>query len=185
MKGEPAVLIVFGGRYGQTAKIARRIAERAGAEGMKADLMPVKRMPRNLQLETYEAVIIAAPVFFGRYQRAVERFVSRNLAQLSVVRNALVSVSNAAAADRTTAEEYVQQFARRTGWTPDSVLHAGGAEEWSRYGFFTRMIVRSAIRKTGREPDTTRDVEYTKWDEVDGFAAELLRRPALRVVASL
>ncbi len=170
------LLIVEATRYGQTAKIARRIAEVAREEGIAADVVPVT-VPA-IAFETYDAVLIAAPVFFGHHSRKAERFIRRNLAALALVRNGLISVSNAAGGSRAAAEEYVHDLVRRTGWLPGTFTTVAGADSFTKQGWLVRKIVLSEARKHGRDEDGKRDYEFTNWDEVERFAREFARAVA-------
>lgn len=167
------LLIVEATRYGQTAKIARRIAEVARGEGIAADVVPVTAPV--IAFKTYDAVLIAAPVFFGHHRRKAERFIRRHLAALGLLRNGLVSVSNAAGGNRAAAEEYVHDLVRRTGWLPGTFTTVAGADSFTKQGWLVRKIVLREAKNHGRDEDGKRDYEFTNWDEVERFAREFVR----------
>src|SRR5512138_669355 len=133
----------------------------ARADGLYADVVPVSSVPKDFELATYDAAIIAAPVYWGRHRRDIERFVIRNLAALCLVPAALVSVSMAVTGDANVAEGYVHDLVRRTGWLPQTFTLLGGAESFTKYRLFTRWIMRRNARKYGRNTDG--DYEYTDW----------------------
>jgi menaquinone-dependent protoporphyrinogen oxidase len=94
------------------------------------------------------------------------------LSALSAVRTALVSVSLTAVKDPAAAENYIHELIRRTGWLPSTFSMVAGAETYTRYGWFTRWIMKRIAVKEGRVPDLTKDHEYTDWEAVERFARE-------------
>jgi menaquinone-dependent protoporphyrinogen oxidase len=68
----------------------------------------------------------------------------------------------------------VHELVRRTGWAPEIVVTLGGAEPYTKYGFFTRIVMRSIAKKHGRIVDVHRDYEFTDWDAVDRFARDFI-----------
>lgn len=160
----PKLLIVYASKYGQTEKIARRIAQTASVESTVVPVSKAGSMP----LQDFDLLIVASAVYFGRHNRKIEEFVKQNLQLITAMQAAFVSVSGSRD------EALVHDFARRTGWVPEIYTLVGGAEPYTKYGFFTRMIMRSIARKHGREVDVHRDYELTDWDAVDRFARDFI-----------
>lgn len=177
---ETSLVVAYASVYGHTEKVAHRIAEVARAESIYADVVPVSSIPKDFELATYDAAVIAAPVYYGRHRRDMERFVNRHFAALCLVPSALVSVSMAMTGDVSVAEGYVHDLVRRTGWLPQTFTLIGGAESFTKYGLFTRWIMRRTARKYGRSSDG--DYEYTDWDSVDRFTREFVRQHVRRPV---
>lgn len=65
---------------------------------------------------------------------------------------------------------------RETGWRPDEVAAFAGALKYSEYGPLTRVVMKRVARRYGGDTDTSRDYEYTDWDEVAAFAARVAER---------
>ena len=175
----PAALIVFATRYGQTERIALRLAKVLTDGGLIVDLADVRRTPHRPPLARYSMVIVAGPVYFGKHPRRLERFIRENLEALAHRDSVLVSVSGAAitAEGRKEAATFVAELTRRTGWTPGRTLLAGGAICYTRYNPLIRWMMRRISRAHGRSTDTSRDHEYTDWTEVEQFARALLEVP--------
>lgn len=159
---EPRLLIIYASRYGQTEKIARRLASAAGA---KTDVVSIGEA-QTVSLSDYDSLIIASPVYFGRHDRKIEDFVRRNAAAINAMQSAFVSVSGSKD------EAFVHDFARRTGWIPEIHASFAGAEPYRKYGFFTRMLMRSIARKHGRTVDVHQDYEFTDWTAVEEFGRD-------------
>jgi menaquinone-dependent protoporphyrinogen oxidase len=170
------LLIIYASRHGQVEKIAKRISETVAGDGVISDAVPIERA-NEFPLELYDFLIVAGSIHFGRHPRALEKFIERKLPRISGMKAALVSVSGAAATaeGKEEAEDYVHQLVRRTGWAPEIILTIGGAEPYTKYGFLTRMVMRSIAKKHGRIVDVHRDYEFTDWDAVDSFAHDFIR----------
>jgi menaquinone-dependent protoporphyrinogen oxidase len=169
------LLIVYASNHGQVEKIAKRIAGVTLADGVITDVVSVERA-KERPLELYDFVIVAGSIHFGHHQPSFEKFIARNLSRISVMGAALVSVSGSAATPegKKEAYQYVHELVRRTGWAPEVVVTLGGAEPYTKYGFFTRIVMRSIAKKHGRIVDVHRDYEFTDWDAVDRFAHEFI-----------
>lgn len=163
----PRLLIVYASRYGQTEKIARRIAHIADGTDVHTDVVSVANA-HHFPLEEYDFLIVAGSVYFGRHNRKLEDFVRQELAVISTMEAAFVSVSGSKD------EAFVHDFARRTGWVPEIHAIFGGGEPYTKYGFFTRMLMRSIAKKHGRAVDVRQDYEFTDWDAVDRFARDFI-----------
>ena len=164
-----SVLIVYGTTEGQTRKIAGWMAEVVSEYGHAATMMDAaagERVPRG----RYDAVIVAASVHRLRHQPSVARFVRRNLAWLKPLPSAFFSVSLSAAGkaerQREGARRCAGAFLEETGWRPGMVRLVAGALPYTRYGFATRWIMRMIAWREGGDTDTSRDHEYTDWEQL-------------------
>jgi menaquinone-dependent protoporphyrinogen oxidase len=171
------ILIVYGSAYGQTESIAQRIARGLAQAGHRVSTLKGNHLPDDLSPADYDGFIIAASVLFGRHQRYVQAFVRRHVARLNVAPSAFVSVCGAAAGSAPQgpmlARGYADKFLRETGWHPRATRCFAGALPYTRYGLFVRWMMRMISRRTGRPTDTSRDYDFTDWNEVDRFTAEL------------
>ena len=174
---EDSIAIVYATWHGQAEKVARRIADVFSTYAVQTTMLEVRRSSGDgIALERYDAVIVVGSIHFGRQARRLVDFVRRNLAVLSTISTAFLSVSGAAGSLEGDAEaqRYIHEFGMRTGWQPDVTLSVAGAIPYSRYGFFTRLVMTFASRIAGRDSDSTRDFEYTNWIAVEDFARNFL-----------
>ena len=161
------LLVAYVTRYGQTQKIAQRIAAVASEAGIAAKARPIEKVD-TLPAPDYDLLIIAGAVYFGRHDRRLEAWVRKNLAAISTLDAAFVSVSGSKD------EKFVHDFARRTGWVPECSISVAGGEPYPKYGFFTRLVMRSIARRLGRQVDVHQNYEFTDWEAVDRFARDFV-----------
>ena len=175
------LLILYGSTEGHTGKIAAAMAGTLRSLGADVDVVLARASGTGPFPEDYAAVIVAASVHDGKYQRAVRRWVRLHADALTGRPTAFVSVCLAILhrspkVDRDLAE-ILERFMTTTGWRPDETKVVAGALPYTRYGWFTRWMMRRIVAKQGGDIDTSRDYEYTDWDDL----ADFTRRVAARV----
>lgn len=169
------VLVVHGSIDGQGRRIAERIGEAVRRAGHAADV----RSFADATIGTVagsDAVVVGGSIRYGRYPAGLERFVREHRELIEDRANAFYSVSLSAGgpgAKPATAWGYVDEFMKRTGWQPQRMASFAGALLYRRYNPFIRLLMRMIVGMAGGDTDTSRDYEYTDWDAVDRFAAEL------------
>jgi len=169
------VLVTYATSEGQTARVARHVADVLSAHGHAAKALPVGEVTQAAVSEG-DALILGASLHEGSYQRAARDFVRRHQAALNARPSAFFSVSLAAAsrdpAERADVDRRIADFCARAGWRPDRAASFAGALRYTRYGWFKRVLMRRIAASEGGATDTSRDHEYTDWDDVTGFAAD-------------
>ena len=173
------VLVVYGTSYGQTAKIARFVADALTASGHAATLVNAAELgrrcalPHGLSPRDFDGVIVASSIIVRRHQKSVRRFVRAHHQALNAVPSAFVSVS-ASAASRDVAKfaetlRISGEFTRDAGWRPGLVESVAGAIAYTRYSPLVRWMLRRISASEGGPTDTSRDHELTDWGQVGRF----------------
>lgn len=169
-------LILYGTGEGQTAKIAERIAATISERGHETRTIDVRDRPGSFTLDVYDAVIVGASIHVGKHQDEVRDFVTDNQDAISGMPTALfqVSLSSANEEKREEAAGYVESFITETKWHPDRIGQFGGALRFSEYGFLKHLMMKRIAKDLlteARAPNE--DIEFTDWDAVDAFAADV------------
>jgi menaquinone-dependent protoporphyrinogen oxidase len=167
------ILVVYGSTYGQAERVAHRIAAVLSGAGHVVDINKADLLPASLQLAAYDGFVVATSVLMGHHQKYVRDFVRRNATLLNEVPSAFVSVCGAGRSDPRQAQSYIDTLLRETGWRPTATTSFTGAVAYTRYGWWFRWYLKLISRWKGLPTDTSRDWDFTEWDEVDRFAAEL------------
>jgi menaquinone-dependent protoporphyrinogen oxidase len=172
------IYIPYGTTEGQAAKIAEFISDVVHAHGHKAQTADIKQAG-NFIPDWYDAVIVGGSIHKGKHEDYVLEFVQKNKAVLESVPSAFFSVSLSAHGDSESAEGYVEEFEKATGWRPAQVGLFSGALAYSQYGFIKRLVMkRIAGSKGSLDTDTSQDYVYTEWDGVKRFTEDFLERAA-------
>ena len=182
------VLMLYGTTDGHTAKVASVVASTLRAAGCDVDSICATRPQAAVSPASYDAVIVAASVHEGRFQHAVRRWVRAHPAGLAGRPTAFLPVCLAVREHRPEARveinRIVERFLTACRWRPTAVRLVAGAVPYTRYGWFKKWVMRRISARAGGGTDTSRDYEYTDWNDVrafvNGFAAahELRATPA-------
>ena len=175
-------LIVYGTTDGQTRKIAERLAEMFRMERWEATVMEARAAGPEVRPAGYDRVIVAASIHIGSYQRAVKRWIRAHLDELSRTHSAFLSVSlgvlEQGAEARREVREIIDRFLHATGWQPTVRKSVAGAVPYTRYSWLKKWIMKRIVAKAGGGTDTTRDYEYTDWEDLHAFAHQFASVPA-------
>jgi len=170
----PRVLILYGTTDGHTAKVAKAVSNTLRAEGAEVEVVHARPGGPDPRPEDFTAVVVAASVHTGGYQRAVWRWVRAHTAELRTRPTAFVSVC-LGVLERTPASDaelasIMEGFFETTGWTPTVRRLVAGALPYTRYSWLKRLVIRRIVRNAYGPTDASRDYEYTDWNDVRDFA---------------
>ena len=170
-------LVLYGTTDGQTAKIANRLADELRSLGASADVADASVRPQPSP-ETYRAVVVAASIHAGGYQKSVREWVRRHAVALAARPTAFVSVclgvlQHDPKVDRDL-ERSMERFFAETRWRPTAPKITAGALPYTKYNFLKRLMMRHIVRKAHGDIDITRDYEYTDWNDLAAFAGTLV-----------
>lgn len=174
----PRILIVYGTTEGQTAKIASVVGETLRMHDMAVDV--VEAGPAAPPPDAYDAVIVAASIHAGAYQKPVRQWAARHAAALGGKPTAFVSVCLAVLQPEPEVHAHLAEIAERffsaAGWRPTVTATMAGALVYTRYNLLTRWMMKRIARRAGGDTDTSRDYEYTDWTAVRAFADGFAQR---------
>ncbi len=186
-------LIAFASKDGQTRKIAAHAGGRLREAGFVVQFVDVgSPEAKAIDVARFDAVVLAAPVRFGKHHKALARWVKPRAAAIGRIPSALISVSLSAGKASEAAQREVwkaiARFEARARITPHRTLPIAGALLYTRYGFFTKRVMRFICGMFGLDTDMTRDFEYTDWPALhafaDSFAQSVLRNSMWGMPAS-
>src|SRR6266498_1129694 len=180
------ILIVYGTTDGHTRKIAQVLAEDLRAQLCCVDVLDAGGPLWRLSPEGYDGVIVAASAHIGDYQRAVARWVRVHAPMLNTMSTAFLSVCLAVLekdpAARQEIARIMNRFLARCGWRPAITKLVAGALPYTRYGWLKRQMMKRIVAKAGGDTDTTRDFEYTDWNDLRNFAHDFAGLASERLV---
>jgi len=171
------ILVLYGTTEGQTRKIATHVADRIRDRDHTAERVASTAFNGPMPGHAFDGAIVAASVHSGHHQSEIVQIVKENLTELLSLPSAFLSVSLAVLDEvqHEEAQRYVDQFLDETGWTPDLVETVAGALRYTKYGFIKRFIMKQISKRSGRPTDTSRDFEFTDWQQVTRFTDRFLR----------
>lgn len=170
------VLIAYGTTEGQTRKIAKWTADHIRELGHLAELCDSAAFASDLDLETFDAFILAASVHQGYHQETITNFIIAHRKLLDIRPAALISVSLSAVleGEKAEAQKYVDDLVATTGWRPRMTLLLGGALRFAEYDYFQEQIIKLLVMKRGHAAKAGSDREFTDWQALAGFLDRFL-----------
>ncbi len=166
-------LVLYGTGEGQTSKVAEKVVDTFTRRGHAAEAVDVESSS-NIAVDVFDAVVVGSSVHYGKHNKAVREFVNENAEALKALPTAFFQLSLSAAVEdekrRADTADYIDGFLEDTGWKPDRIGVFGGALRYSKYGFLKRLVMKRIAKGATGDTDTSRDYEYTDWDEVEAFA---------------
>lgn len=175
------IQLLYSTAEGQAKCIAERVATDLRYQGFEVQCEDVAKA---VMLKKPDAVALIASIHVGKHAATAQNFIKTNLPLFNTIPAAFMSVSlSASESDRTQARAYVDAFLQHTGWRPELTATIAGALRYTRYNFIKKAVIKRIAQQNGLPTDTSRDHEFTDWDEVAGFVqafAGMLRELAVR-----
>ena len=173
------VLIIYATSYGQSRKIAQRVADILTSAGWQVRVVNAKEpAAAGVRPEDYDGVVVGGSLIARGLQPAIVRFVRVHREALERLPSAVFQVSasagSAKAEGRAAARQILDRFLEQSQWHPDLVVSVAGAINYTKYNVFLRWFMKRASRLEGGSTDASRDHEYTDWEQVEGFARQFL-----------
>ncbi len=168
------ILIVYGTRYGQTARVAGRIRNTLTERGHVVTVRQGDELTPDVRVGEFDGVLVGASMIRHGYQPYIAAFAKRHAAALNANPSAFFAVSGSAGStnplERAEARRLAEEFCKAAGWRPAIVEPVAGAIAYTKYNVLLRWVMKRISAKEGGSTDTTRDHEYTDWAQVDRFA---------------
>jgi len=173
------ILIYYGTTEGQTRKIAEFAA--GLLKGDDVTVVDAANVPADLDLDRFDAAILAASLHMHKYQSAMVQFARDHYSKLNTIPSLFISVSLSAAGDdpedRKGLAECEQKFRAETEWTPNQVLEVAGAFRFTKYDFFKSWVMRRIAKEKKFNLGPHEDLELTDWQalerDIRAFRAQL------------
>ncbi|PVZ86284.1 menaquinone-dependent protoporphyrinogen IX dehydrogenase [Serratia sp. S1B] len=166
-------LILYSSRDGQTRAIAFYIANKL-QDTLNCDVISLQQAD-DIDLAQYQQILIGASVRYGHFHPVLKKFVKRNAAQLNQIPSAFFATNLTARKPEKRSPQtnaYTRKFLLSSPWQPKQCAVFAGALRYPRYRWLDRVMIRLIMKITGGETDTSKEVEYTDWQQVDRFTQE-------------
>ncbi|MDP8163444.1 menaquinone-dependent protoporphyrinogen IX dehydrogenase [Pasteurella skyensis] len=167
-------IILYFSTDGQTKSIAEQIAQDLHYEVSLFSLKDNEVTPE--QLADADQIIIGASVRYGRFDPILTTFIQQHQTVLNHKKTAFFSVNLVARKINKRSIEtnvYTRKLLESIEWKPTFVEIFAGRLLYSKYHWFERIIIQFIMRITGGETDTSKDIEYTDWQQVKVFSDKL------------
>ena len=177
------VLILFATREGQTNKIANRISTHLEHAGLSTHVVDAQDSlaTEKLDLDAYDLLVFGASMHAGGLESELVHFVNRNAERIQLKAKSLFLVLLSAATREPSLRESSLADAQRKmdkqlALKFDDTEMIAGALVYSKYPRPIKWIMQRIAKKAGEDTDTSRDYEYTDWQQVERYAHRLIKK---------
>lgn len=166
-------LILYSGRDGQTLSIASYIANKL-QDRLCCEVIDLLQA-ETIDLSQYQQVMIGASIHYGHFNSVLGKFVKHHAEELNQMPTAFFAVNLTARKLEKRSPQtnvYTRKFLLASPWQPKQCIVFAGALRYPRYRWFDRIMIQLIMCMTGGETDSSKEVEYTDWQQVERFAKE-------------
>lgn len=170
------ILVVYGTGEGHTAHVAQALAARLRERGAATYIADLEE--ESPDAGGFDSVVLGGSVHAGKFQAHVRDYIKQHADWLNREPSWFFGVSLSQAGKRApidpaNARKQLDGLFEETGWMPRGVLSVGGALKYREYNFFKRSLMKHVAESAGEDTDTSRDWDYTNWQQVDAFADQV------------
>jgi len=172
-------LVVFGTRYGSTARIAEEIGKVLSGEGLKVRVVNVAKNPIS-DISEFDVVIVGSGIKMGKWTSETLDFLKRYEADLSQKRVALfASCGYSREPDKVDGarENFLIKIANRyPSIKPVSLGLFGGVFSFDKYGFAERLMFRGIKKDLEKQGiDTKKPYDFRDWEAVHEWTKDVIQ----------
>lgn len=167
------ITICFASRYGQTERIANRLAKQLRQSNRQVVLHNIV----NTQgLPSSDYYIIGAPIMYGNAWAPMRKWLAGHSAQLEQkvlgVFNVNLTARKPAKRDLDSNPYLAKLLALLPGDVPHKQVFAG-ALDYPSYPWYDRLMIKLIMHITGGPKRCGHRIDYTYWPDVDQFAEQI------------
>jgi len=167
-------LILYSSTDGHTKTICERIKNFSKNKEMIKIISLQEEA--NLDLSTFDKIIIGASIRYGRHSKELYKFIRSNKEILNKKDNVFFSVNVVARKpekNKPDTNPYIKKFLKISKWEPKKIGVFAGKVDYPKYNFFDKYIIKFIMFITKGPTDTSQSYEFTDWAKVDDFAEQL------------
>ncbi|WP_051205303.1 menaquinone-dependent protoporphyrinogen IX dehydrogenase [Salinimicrobium xinjiangense] len=170
------IIILYSTVDGQTKKISESLAAQVKQGGFRVSVFPLADFKQNVS--NFDTLVLGASIRYGKHNELVTAFINEHQEELEKIRAAFFSVNLVARKsdkNQPDTNPYVIKFLDTISWKPDLVDVFAGCLDYSKYGFFDRIMIKAIMKFTHGPTSTKEPIEYTDWERVRIFGEKVLQ----------
>ncbi len=163
------ILVAYATRHGSTAEIAQVIGKELTSAGFEVEVADIKTVSA---LAGYSMVVIGGPLYMGKVDGAVAKFVGKHREQLTNLPVAAFGVGLAGKSPEPGAVESALGALKKSlePLTPVALVLFAGKLDLSNVNFVMRKFLEMAKIPTG---------DFRDWDAIKAWARDLPKKTGL------
>ena len=173
------ILVLYSTTDGHTRTICERLQQVMAQQGNAVTVVPLAQAD-ELDLESFDKIVIGASIRYGKHQPMVKQFIDRRQALLERKANAFFTVNIVARKpekNRPDTNPYLIKFLCTLSWQPQLLGVFAGKLDYPRYRFMDRFMIRLIMFMTNGPTDPKAVIEFTDWQQVEAFGLQVCALP--------
>jgi len=165
------IIILYSTTDGHTKSICQKIQSVVEQNGHEVKLYSIDD-DLQLELESFDKIVIGASIRYGKHNKNVLDFVKRNLKILENMPSAFFSVNVVARKpdkNQPDTNPYMKKFLQQVLWKPDELAVFAGEIDYQKYRFFDCMMIRLIMYITNGPTNLKTVTDFTNWEQVEDF----------------
>lgn len=165
------ILFIYSTVDGHTLEICERLRQVVTRAGHQASMQELTA-DSEIDLESFDHIVIGASVRYGKHRPDVTRFIEENVDKLRTTPSAFFSVNAVARKPdkrEVRSNPYVKKFLNTITWKPSLVAIFGGKIDYPTYRFWDKTMIRFIMWMTNGPTDPNATFDFTDWEEVEKF----------------
>jgi menaquinone-dependent protoporphyrinogen oxidase len=174
------VLILYATREGQTEKVATYLAKYLQQTDEEVQCLNARDAVAlaSLELNTFDLLVFGASMHAGGLERELLKFINSNVETIErKARSFFLVLLSAATRDPALREKWLADASLKMSEQLDVKFEntemIAGALAYSKYPLPLKWMMKRIAEKAGEGTDTSRDYEYTDWEQVERYAQKL------------
>ncbi len=163
------ILVAYATRYGSTQEVAERVATTLREEGLTVEVQPAKKVQ---MLEGYQAVVLGAPLYIGRWLKDARSFLEQHHVALTT-RPVAIFTLGPTHGDENWDEEIQPQIDKELvqyPWLdPVAVELFGGKYDPTKLRFLDKLLAALPASPLHNLPAN----DLRDWDAIQAWASNL------------
>jgi menaquinone-dependent protoporphyrinogen oxidase len=168
------ILLLYSSVYGHSRRISERLQAHLARLGVVSEVAAITDAGPDPQ--GFDAIVIGASIRHGKHNPCVMDYIRGHLAQLRDKPGAFFSVNLVARKPTRNTREtnpYLRRFMARSPWRPGLQGVFAGELDYARYGPLDRRMMQFVMWLNKGPTDLEAKVEFTDWNAVERFAAQV------------
>lgn len=173
------VLVLYATREGQTEKVAVQIAKHLRESGADAQLVNARdAVVDKIDIGSFDLLVFGASMHAGGLERELIEFINENRERIRQKgRSFFLVLLSAATKDPTLRATWLSDARAKMDEQLrvefEDIEMIAGALTYSKYSLPLKWMMKHIAKKAGEETDTSKDYEYTDWEQVARYAQKL------------
>ena len=163
---------------GQTRTITEKLVALLSRPEHVVSMYSFAALPKGFSLSQWDAVVLGCSVRYGKHHILFRQFVEGHTEQLNAMTSFFFSVNLTARKphrSKASTNPYSIKYLKQTAWQPDATDVFAGALEYSKYGFWDRLLIKCIMKMTDGPTRGEHKIEYTDWERVRQFSQKILQ----------